>query len=53
MMSGTAEMLGIAFLEMRASRPESTFRPATRQLAPAIRRHILSIALIVIDDMAD
>jgi 2,4-dienoyl-CoA reductase-like NADH-dependent reductase (Old Yellow Enzyme family) len=30
--------LRIAFLEMRASRPESTFRPATRQLAPAIRR---------------
>jgi N-ethylmaleimide reductase len=36
-----AEVLGglkIAFLEMRASRPESTFRPATRQLVPAIRR---------------
>jgi len=30
--------LQIAFLEMRASRPNSTFRPATRQLAPAIRR---------------
>jgi 2,4-dienoyl-CoA reductase-like NADH-dependent reductase (Old Yellow Enzyme family) len=30
--------LQIAFLEMRASRPESTFRPATRQLVPAIRR---------------
>ena len=30
--------LQIAFLEMRASRPESTFRPPTRQLAPAIRR---------------
>jgi 2,4-dienoyl-CoA reductase-like NADH-dependent reductase (Old Yellow Enzyme family) len=30
--------LRIAFLEMRASRPESTFRPATRQLVPAIRR---------------
>ena len=30
--------LGIAFLDMRASRPESTFRPATRQLVPAIRR---------------
>jgi len=29
---------GIAFLETRASRPESTFRPATRQLVPAIRR---------------
>ena len=32
------DTLGIAFLEMRASRPESTFRPATRQLVPAIRR---------------
>ncbi len=30
--------LRIAFLEMRASRPESTFRPATRQLVPSIRR---------------
>lgn len=29
--------LRIAFLEMRASRPESTFRPALRQLVPAIR----------------
>jgi N-ethylmaleimide reductase len=32
------DRLRIAFLEMRASRPESTFRPATRQLVPAIRR---------------
>jgi N-ethylmaleimide reductase len=30
--------LHIAFLEMRASRPDSTFRPATRQLVPVIRR---------------
>jgi N-ethylmaleimide reductase len=30
--------LQIAFLEMRASRAESTFRPAIRQLVPAIRR---------------
>jgi len=30
--------LQIGFLEMRASRPESTFRPALRQLVPAIRR---------------
>jgi N-ethylmaleimide reductase len=30
--------LNIAFLEMRASRPDSTFRAATRQLVPAIRR---------------
>jgi N-ethylmaleimide reductase len=32
------DKLGIAFLEMRASRPDSTFRPAIRQLVPAIRR---------------
>ena len=32
------DKLRIAFLEMRASRPESTFRPATRQLVPAIRQ---------------
>jgi N-ethylmaleimide reductase len=30
--------LQIAFLEMRASRPESTLRPALRQVVPAIRR---------------
>jgi N-ethylmaleimide reductase len=30
--------LKIAFLEMRASHPESTFRPALRQLVPDIRR---------------
>ncbi len=30
--------LQIAFLEMRASRPDSTFRPALRQIVPAIRR---------------
>jgi len=30
--------LKIAFLEMRASRPDSTFRPAIRQLVPAIRQ---------------
>jgi N-ethylmaleimide reductase len=37
----TAEVLNglqVAFLEMRASRPESTFRPAIRQLVPAMRR---------------
>jgi 2,4-dienoyl-CoA reductase-like NADH-dependent reductase (Old Yellow Enzyme family) len=28
----------LAFLEMRASRPESTFRPATRDLVPQIRK---------------
>jgi 2,4-dienoyl-CoA reductase-like NADH-dependent reductase (Old Yellow Enzyme family) len=31
------DKLGIAFLEMRASRSQSTFRAATRQLVPAIR----------------
>jgi 2,4-dienoyl-CoA reductase-like NADH-dependent reductase (Old Yellow Enzyme family) len=30
--------LRIAFLDMRASRPQSTFRPAVRQLVPVIRR---------------
>jgi N-ethylmaleimide reductase len=30
--------LNIAFLEMRASRPSSSFRPALRQLTPMIRR---------------
>jgi len=30
--------LKIAFLEMRASRPESTFRPALRQVVPSMRR---------------
>jgi len=29
---------GLAFLEMRASRPGSTFRPATRDLVPMIRK---------------
>jgi 2,4-dienoyl-CoA reductase-like NADH-dependent reductase (Old Yellow Enzyme family) len=28
----------LAFLEMRASRPESTFRPGTRDLVPVIRK---------------
>jgi N-ethylmaleimide reductase len=32
------DKLQIAFLEMRASRPDSTFRPAIRQLVPVIRR---------------
>ena len=30
--------LGIAFLEMRAARPASTFRPGIRQVVPLIRR---------------
>jgi 2,4-dienoyl-CoA reductase-like NADH-dependent reductase (Old Yellow Enzyme family) len=32
------DSLDIAFLEMRAARPTSTFRPGVRQLVPAIRR---------------
>lgn len=31
------DALGIAFLDLRASRPSSTYRPATRQLTGAIR----------------
>jgi N-ethylmaleimide reductase len=38
--------LGIAFLEMRASRPESTFRPALRQLVPAMRRAFKGILIL-------
>ena len=30
--------LGIAYLEMRASRPNSSFRPALRQIVPEMRR---------------
>jgi 2,4-dienoyl-CoA reductase-like NADH-dependent reductase (Old Yellow Enzyme family) len=41
--------LNIAFLEMRASRPDSTFRPAVRQLVPAIRR-VFKGALILNSD---
>jgi N-ethylmaleimide reductase len=41
--------LQIAFLEMRASRPESTFRPAIRQLVPAMRR-VFKGALILNSD---
>jgi N-ethylmaleimide reductase len=48
--------LGIAFLEMRASRPESNFIPATRQLVPAIRRAFHGPLIInsdyVLDDAA-
>jgi N-ethylmaleimide reductase len=38
--------LPIAFLEMRASRPESTFRPALRQVVPAIRRAFKGILIL-------
>jgi 2,4-dienoyl-CoA reductase-like NADH-dependent reductase (Old Yellow Enzyme family) len=36
--AGALSDLKIAFLEMRASRPDSTFRPAVRELVPAIRQ---------------
>jgi N-ethylmaleimide reductase len=38
--------LQIAFLEMRASSPESTFRPALRQLVPAMRRAFKGILIL-------
>lgn len=38
--------LRIAFLEMRASRPESTFRAASRQLVPAIRRAFRGVLIL-------
>jgi 2,4-dienoyl-CoA reductase-like NADH-dependent reductase (Old Yellow Enzyme family) len=38
--------LGIAYLEMRASRPQSTFRPATRQLVPAMRRAFKGVLIL-------
>src|ERR1700748_2635424 len=45
--------LSIAFLEMRASRPESTFRPATRQLVPAIRRAFKGTLILNSDYLLD
>jgi N-ethylmaleimide reductase len=45
--------LKIAFLEMRASRPESTFRPATRQLVPAIRRAFKGVLILNSDYLLD
>jgi N-ethylmaleimide reductase len=45
--------LGIAFLEMRASRPESTFHPATRQLVPAIRRAFKGALILNSDYLLD
>jgi 2,4-dienoyl-CoA reductase-like NADH-dependent reductase (Old Yellow Enzyme family) len=45
--------LGIAFLEMRASRPESNFIPATRQLVPAIRRAFQGTLIINSDYLFD
>jgi N-ethylmaleimide reductase len=45
--------LGIAFLEMRASRPESTFQPATRQLVPAIRQAFKGALILNSDYLLD
>jgi len=45
--------LKIAFLEMRASRPESSFRPAVRQLVPAIRRAYEGILILNSDYLFD
>jgi N-ethylmaleimide reductase len=47
------DKLGIAFLEMRASRPESTFRPATRQLVPAIRQVFKGTLILNSDYLLD
>jgi N-ethylmaleimide reductase len=38
--------LKIAFLEMRASAPESTFRPALRQVVPDIRRAFKGLLIL-------
>jgi 2,4-dienoyl-CoA reductase-like NADH-dependent reductase (Old Yellow Enzyme family) len=43
----------IAFLEMRASRPESTFRPATRQIVPSIRRAFQGVLILNSDYSLD
>ncbi len=45
--------LGIAFLEMRASRPESNFIAATRQLVPAIRRAYKGTLILNSDYLLD
>ncbi len=45
--------LGIAFLEMRASRPESNFIAAKRQLVPAIRRAYKGALILNSDYLLD
>jgi N-ethylmaleimide reductase len=45
--------LGIAFLEMRASRPESNFIPALRQLVPAIRKAYKGALILNSDYLLD
>jgi N-ethylmaleimide reductase len=40
------DSLDIAFLEMRASRPQSTFRPAQRQVVPLIRRAFKGVLIL-------
>ena len=47
------DKLRIAFLEMRASRPESTFRPAIRQLVPTIRREFKGTLILNSDYSLD
>jgi N-ethylmaleimide reductase len=38
--------LGIAFLEMRASHPDSTFRPALRQVVPEMRQAFKGVLIL-------
>src|SRR5580658_1781235 len=47
------EELDIAFLEMRASRPDSSFRPAIRQLVPAIRQAFKGTLILNSDYVLD
>lgn len=43
----------IAFLKMRASRPESTFRPGIRQLVPALRQAFTGTLMLNSDYLLD
>jgi 2,4-dienoyl-CoA reductase-like NADH-dependent reductase (Old Yellow Enzyme family) len=51
--AGALSDLKIAFLEMRASRPESTFRPGIRQLVPAIRQAFTGTLVLNSDYLLD
>ena len=51
--AGALSNLKIAFLEMRASRPESTFRPGIRQLVPAIRQAFTGTLVLNSDYLLD
>lgn len=44
--AGELNELSIAFLEMRASQPDSSFRPALRQLVPDIRRAFKGVLIL-------